>query len=134
MSKRALEVATMPMENAVRAIRNGLPAQAFVGVANVLNLTVEQLAEILGASARTINDRRKKRRRLSTADSEKLVHVARVWHQAKRIFSSDGAAADWLKSPAQTLNGQRPIELLDTDIGARTIESILNGIAYGNVM
>ena len=122
------------MSQAVEVIRAGLPARAFVGVAAVLYLTVDELAEKLGVSPRTIRDQRKKSIRLSSWNTEKLVRTARVLHQARKLFSSDEAISGWLRSSAPALEGARPIDLLDTDLGAREVEAVLNGIAYGNVM
>ncbi len=124
----------MPMTKAVDVIRAGLPASAFVGVAVALDLTVDELAAKLGVSPRTIRDQRKKLARLSSENTEKLVRIARVQHQARKVFSTDEAVSDWLTSPAPALEGTKPIDLLDTDIGAREIEAVLNGLAYGNVM
>ena len=134
MPPTAFEVAEMPAAYGVKAIRAGLPARAFVGVAEALNLTVDELAGILGVSPRTIRDQRKKLSRLSSENTEKLVRIARIQQQARKVFSTNEAVAGWLTSPAPALDGAKPIDLLDTDLGAREVESILNGIAYGNVM
>ena len=130
----AFEVAEMPMSQAVQVIRSGLPARAFVGVANVLDLSVDELAKKLGVPPRTIRHQRKKATRLSSANTEKIVRTARVLHLAKKIFSTNGAISGWLNSPAPALDGARPIDLLDTGLGAREVEAVLNGIAYGNVI
>src|ERR1700722_16283381 len=95
----AFEVAEMPMNQAVEVIRSGLPARAFVGVANVLYLSVNELEKKLGVSPRTIRDQRKKSTRLSSANTEKIVRTARVLHQAKRIFSTNEGISGWLSSP-----------------------------------
>jgi putative toxin-antitoxin system antitoxin component (TIGR02293 family) len=134
MPTTAFQVAKMPTTQAVLAIRTGLPAAAFAGVAKALSLTVEELAVILGISPRTVRDQRRKLGRLSSENTEKLVRIARIQHQARRIFSTDEAVSQWLALPAPALDGLKPIDLLDTDLGAREIESVLNGIAYGNVM
>jgi putative toxin-antitoxin system antitoxin component (TIGR02293 family) len=130
----AFEVAEMPTTRAVKVIRAGLPARAFVGVAAALHLTVDELAGKLGVSARTIRDQQKKLSRLSSENTGKLVRIARIQHQARKIFSTNEAVSGWLRSPAPALEGALPIDLVDTDLGAREVESVLNGIAYGNVM
>ena len=58
----------------------------------------------------------------------------RVHNLARKVFTTDSAVAQWLESSAPALNGQRPLDLLDTDIGSREVEALLQGIAYGNVM
>ncbi len=130
----AFEVAEMPTTRAVKVIRAGLPARAFAGVAEVLHLTVDELAGKLGVSARTIRDQQKKLARLSSENTGKLVRIARIQHQARKIFSTNEAVSGWLSSPAPALEGALPIDLVDTDLGAREVEAVLNGIAYGNVM
>jgi putative toxin-antitoxin system antitoxin component (TIGR02293 family) len=130
----AFEVAEMPANRAVKVIRAGLPARAFVGVADVLRITVDELAGKLGVSARTIRDQRKKLSRLSSENTGKLVRIARIQNQARKIFSTNEAVSEWLSSPAPALEGALPLNLVDTDVGAREVEAVLNGIAYGNVM
>ena len=130
----AFQVATLPNSQAVLAIRTGLPAKAFDGVAGVFGLTSEELALKLGISIRTIRDQRKRHVRLSSENTEKLVRAARVYELARTIFSTPVAVSQWLASPAPALGGQCPLTLLDTDIGTREVESVLQGIAYGNVM
>jgi len=130
----AFQVAEMPMAQAVQAIRRGLPAGAFDGVARALKMSADELALKLGISVRTIRDQRKKSVRLSRENTEKLVRLARLHRQARKVFTTDEAVSQWLASPAPALDGVEPIDLLDTDTGAREVESVLTGIAYGNVM
>lgn len=130
----AFEVTEMPIDQALAAIRRGLPANAFDGVAKSLSLTVDELASKLGVSPRTVRDQRKKAARLSPENSEKLVRIARIQRVARKIFTSDEAVSQWLSASAPALNGSKPIDMLDTDMGAREVEALLQGIAYGNVM
>lgn len=124
----------MPATKALKIIRHGLAASAFEDVAEVLSLSEDQLAIKLGVSPRTLRDQRKRTGRLSRENSEKLVRTARVHHLARRIFSNDVAVARWLALPAPALGGVAPLDILDTEIGAREVESVLQGMAYGNVM
>lgn len=130
----AFEVARLPLPNAVAAIRSGLPAKAFDGLAQALLMSADDLAGVLGLSIRTIRDQRKRRVRLSRDATEKIVRAARVQVLARKVFTTDAAVSQWLATPAPALDSQRPVDLLDTDVGAREVESILQGVAYGNVM
>ena len=56
----AFQVVELPVDKAVSAIRAGLPAAAFDGIAKVLSLNAEDLAKKLGISLRTVRDQRKK--------------------------------------------------------------------------
>ena len=42
-------------------------------------------------------------------------------------------ASTWLRRPNRALNNERPLRLLDTDVGARQVEDILGRIAHGVV-
>jgi len=130
----AFEVAEMPAIQALEVIRAGLPARSFEKVAAALDLSVDELAGKLGVSPRTIRDQRMKRARLSSENTEKLVRTARIQNQARRVFSTNEAVSGWLGSPSPALAGSRPIDLLDTDLGSREVEAVINGIAFGNVM
>jgi len=130
----AFHVAKMPPTSAIDLIRVGLPAGSFDAAAKVLYLSVDELAAKLWISPRTLLYQRKKKVRLSSERTEKLVRIARIQTLARSIFSTDAAVAEWLNAPAPALNGIKPIDLVDTDTGAREIEAVLHGIAYGNVM
>jgi putative toxin-antitoxin system antitoxin component (TIGR02293 family) len=130
----ALQVARMPTAAAVALIRAGLPATAFEATAEALALTVDELATKLGVSPRTIRDQRQRKVRLSAENTEKLVRVARIQTLGRTLFSTDDGVADWLRTPAPALHGTKPIDLLDTDTGAREIEAVLHGMAFGHVM
>jgi len=41
---------------------------------------------------------------------------------------------EWLDSSAPSLSGRTPFEMLDTELGARQVESVLQGLVHGNVM
>jgi putative toxin-antitoxin system antitoxin component (TIGR02293 family) len=53
--------------------------------------------------------------------------------QAFAVFGAEDRAATWLRRPNRALNGELPIDLLDTDVGARQIEDILGRIEHGIV-
>ncbi|WP_424140546.1 antitoxin Xre/MbcA/ParS toxin-binding domain-containing protein [Roseomonas chloroacetimidivorans] len=57
--------------------------------------------------------------------------VADIVAYAARVLGSDGAAKWWLFSPMMLLGGQRPIELLAANEGAKRIVTLLGQIEYG---
>tara|TARA_R110002050_G_scaffold56892_3_gene128043 strand:- start:697 stop:879 length:183 start_codon:yes stop_codon:yes gene_type:complete len=60
--------------------------------------------------------------------------VAKIHAKGREIFTTDEAFRHWIKSPAIVLDGQAPLDLLDTGIGTREVESLLHGISHGHVM
>ena len=75
--------------------------------------------------------RRKKERRLSAEESDRLVRFARVAAVADDVLETPKIAAEWLRTPNGTLGGAAPIDLLGTDLGAEQVETILVHIDYG---
>jgi putative toxin-antitoxin system antitoxin component (TIGR02293 family) len=57
--------------------------------------------------------------------------MARVYANAVEMIGDREKATAWLGTPNRALGGDRPLDLLDTDLGARMVEDILGRIAYG---
>lgn len=68
---------------------------------------------------------------LTPEQSDRLVRVARVLAAAEETFGSREKAGAWLCRPTVALGGERPLHLLDTDEGARRVETLLGRIAHG---
>jgi putative toxin-antitoxin system antitoxin component (TIGR02293 family) len=57
--------------------------------------------------------------------------MARVFASAVELIGDEEKAIQWLGTPNRALGGERPLDQLDTDMGARMVEDILGRIAYG---
>jgi putative toxin-antitoxin system antitoxin component (TIGR02293 family) len=57
--------------------------------------------------------------------------MARVFANAVEMIGDEGKAIEWLETPNRALGGERPLDQLDTDMGARMVEEILGRIAFG---
>ena len=123
-----------PADELIALIRKGLPASLFTEMAKFLGLSSAALAEKLGISSATLPEPGKGNQVLSAAVSEKLVRVAKHVDLGRKIFMDYESAAKWLTRPAPALNGVTPIDLMDTEFGAREVEGLLQGIAFGHVM
>lgn len=110
--------------------RAGLPYAALEAVAKRYEVPVARVADILGLPPRTLA-RRKKERRLSAEESDRLVRLARVTAVADDVLETPKIAGEWLRTPNRVLGGAAPIDLLGTDLGAEQVETILVRIDYG---
>lgn len=128
------KTAAKPDLDLVNIIRGGLPASSFNQLATALGIPRHDLAKKLGLGLRTVNRQIQSRGRLSADMTERVIRGARIRNQARTIFTDDEAISEWLASPASALGGVKPIDLIDTDVGARTVEALLQGIAHGNVI
>ena len=101
-----------------------------------LHATVEELggAPILGRSLRTPTDIQPALRAGSPQGAvDRLYRLARIVALAKHYLGDGQAAHAWLRRPNRALGGAVPLDLLDTEPGARAVENVLGRIAYGGV-
>ena len=114
----------------VEMVRDGLDFAEFHAFREMIGVTEERLAALLGISRATLH-RRKKTGHLDRSESDRLVRYARIFHGAVAFFQSPEAAAKWLNSPAIAFNGETPLDYADTEIGAREVEALIWRIENG---
>jgi len=112
-------------------IRQGLPSDSLLVLGEKLALKNAALSEKLGIPQRTLTRRLTRHSRLTAAESDRTVRLARVYATAVEMIGNADKAAHWLRTPNRALGGAVPIDCLDTDLGAREVENILGRIAYG---
>lgn len=120
--------AQTPMKQ-VETIRKGIPAQAFDQIAGALGVGKETLARKLNINAQTL--RKRKSRMLSADEAEKSLRVTRVFVTASEVLGSEDEAREWMGEAVMALGGRRPLDLLDTDVGAQEVFNLLNCIKWG---
>lgn len=112
-----------------RAIHGGLPTRAVDEVLDSGLLTAGELYELV-IPRRTLTHRRKQKT-LTAEQSDRLARVVRLMTRAEEALDDRDRAARWLRRPNRALRGGSPIDLLDSDIGARTVEKLLLRIEHG---
>ncbi|MFM2354482.1 MAG: hypothetical protein RLZZ528_218 [Pseudomonadota bacterium] len=80
---------------------------------------------------RTLERRISANEKLTTTEADGIARLARTVGQARATFGDPGIADEWLRSPNPALDGNIPIEMAATDIGAREVEIVLGRIAHG---
>lgn len=113
----------------VRAVRRGFPASAVQHVLDSGRLTLAEVDRVV--MPRKTWSNRRRAGTLTAEQSDRLIRVARVLAMAEDTFANQGKAHDWLRRPTGVLGGERPLDLLDTEEGAREVETLLGRIAYG---
>ena len=90
------------------------------------------MAEIdrLVLSRKTLAHRRKLGS-LTPDQSDRISRLLRMIAAAEETFGNRVKAHKWLRQPSSLLDGETPLNRLDTDIGTRQIEAILGRIAHG---
>ena len=112
------------------AIRSGLPVEAVESVVKTGALRAPELHALV-IPRRTLAHRKRRGGRLSSEQSDRLARVVRVVTSAEGALGDGAKAARWLRKPNRTLRGRRPLDLLDSDAGARLVEQELGRIEHG---
>lgn len=122
--------ATATQTPIVERIRDGIQFREFSTLQALLQIPEEALGRYLGMSNATLH-RRKKARRLSSAESERLVRFTRLFGIALGVFGTEAAACSWLKTENPGTAGETPLSYADTEFGAREVENLLGRIDHG---
>ena len=111
-------------------VREGIPAGKIKDIVD-LGFPRAEIIKLVGASS-TIERKIKERARLSRGESDRLARLARVFALANRMFGNPEKARKWLGRPLRRLgDGLTPLQLLESDFGARKVEERLYQIGYG---
>jgi len=121
-------IAALSSFEQIETIRGGIATQAFDQLAAALGLGKEALADKLNIKAQTL--RKRKSQILSPEEAEKSLRVARVFNFATEVLESEDEARSWLNEQIPALGGKRPIDLLDTDVGAQEVTNLLGCIKW----
>lgn len=115
----------------VRAIERGFSFDTLEKVRRETGLPLERLAISIGVSPRTLS-RRKKERRLTATESDRLVSVSRLLTQAVELFEGDKEkASHWFVQSNRGLGGLTPLEMAATETGTREVENLIGRLEHG---
>ena len=62
---------------------------------------------------------------------DRLVRTASLMARAVEVLEDERAAVRWLRSPQRALAGAVPLELAETDVGARAVDTLLGRMEHG---
>jgi putative toxin-antitoxin system antitoxin component (TIGR02293 family) len=115
------------------AIVSGIPyASLLFMVEQMKQLEEVEIARALGISARTLRRQSEAPDKTMPADlASKTWLFAETLAKATEVFGSKEDAELWLSRPAMGLDGQKPIDLLQTVQGAELVSDFLGRLEYG---
>ena len=113
-----------------RAIHLGIAPRAVDEVVEAGLLSPTEVYALV-IPRRTLAHRKARRQRLTADESDRLTRVVRAVGRAGEALGSDERAARWLRQPNRALDGHAPLALLDSDVGARTVERVLGRVEHG---
>ena len=119
---------------AVSDIRTGFPVSLLYDTSKFFDLSVAQIRKIAGVPSTTAHTWARQNANMDVAASERLWRMADVAAMAVDIFGDEEGAKRWLTAPNRSLQGNSPLEFLDTEPGAIAVRQILNAIATGGAV
>ena len=81
--------------------------------------------------ARTQRHRKARRERLTVEESDRLVRLTRIQALAEDVLGDAEKANRWLREALRVLDDKMPLDVAQTDSGARVVEQILAKIDWG---
>ena len=112
-----------------RLIRAGLPVDVIDTLIGDQTVTLDEVSRLI-IPPKAVSERRRKGG-LTPEQSGRVIRVARIFADALETFGSRDKALTWMRRASAALGGEAPIDLLDTEEGARLVESLLGRIAHG---
>ncbi len=116
-------------KEAIRLVRGGISYPDFIVTIKSLGLERETALDYLHIAPRT--RARLKDKPLNSKQSEGLLRLVRVFSQANHTLGNREKAWHWLEQPNRALEGETPVSLLDTELGAQMVSDVLGRIEYG---
>ncbi len=110
-------------------VREGLPLSVIDQAIADGRITAAEL-DRLALSRKTLAHRRILGS-LTPDQSDRLSRLLRTIEDAEATFGDRVKAHTWLRRPSAFLDGEAPLDRLDTDIGTRQVEAMLGRIAHG---
>jgi putative toxin-antitoxin system antitoxin component (TIGR02293 family) len=111
-------------------LRAGLNYTVITALVRHTGFTPQRIFAAVNLSARTM-ERRKKQKKLTVDESQKIARFARIVALGDMVFEDPQITSQWLERANPALGGLVPLDLLDTEEGAREVESVLRRLEYG---
>ena len=129
--ERSLNIPHMDTLRIIDHLQQGLPIESLDHFMSASDFSLETIARAVQIPVRTLR-RRRKQGRLRPDESDRLYRFAGVFEKCLELFDGNREAAKhWLVSPARALAGHSPLELAETEVGARTVEDLIGQLEHG---
>ena len=129
--EKLLGIETADSLKLAKKVEDGFSFGALERLGKTTGLPLERLRVAVRITPRTLT-RRRKEKRLSPEESDRLVSVSRLLAQTFELFEGNAEAGlRWFQSPNRALGGQSPIEVAATETGTREVENLIGRLEHG---
>lgn len=128
---RSLGIAAGDTMALIRQVRKGFAFRRLAKLRKAMGLPWDRMARLVSIHPRTIA-RRQNAGRLEPDESDRVLRIATVFDLAVDLFEGDVAGAmRWLQDPQYGFDGEVPLELASTDVGAKQVTTLITQLEYG---
>ncbi len=129
--EKLLGIETTDNLKLAKKVEAGFSFEALERLGKTTGLPLERLRVAVRIAPRTLT-RRKKEKKLSPEESDRLVSVSRLLAQTFELFEGNTEAGmRWFQNPNRALGGQSPLQVAATETGAREVEHLIGRLEYG---
>lgn len=114
----------------VRLVRRGIPTEAVTFFLQASRLNFPAIERHV-LPRRTFKRRQADAQPLDPVESDRLLRLVRLVATARETFGDSAKALTWLNRENRVLDGETPLAMADTDLGARNVEALLGRIGHG---
>ncbi|MEQ3725052.1 antitoxin Xre/MbcA/ParS toxin-binding domain-containing protein [Alcanivorax sp.] len=109
----------------------GLPFRAIITLEKALKVSRREISQALQIELSSMN-RRESSGKLRAEESDRVLRLANIFDQATELMEGNGdSAAQWMVTPREILDGEKPLMHSKTETGAKEVEDLINRIRYG---
>jgi len=109
---------------------NGVTKNAFEHLANYLNYSAKEMAEILPINVRTIQ-RYKRNNYFNSEVSDHILQIAEVSAKGTMVFKNKEKFISWINYPCYAFDNKTPISLLRSKFGVDMVLDELGRLEHG---
>jgi putative toxin-antitoxin system antitoxin component (TIGR02293 family) len=114
------------LENAVLV---GFPKSALYNVSKVIESDISRANEL--AYSIVPKSTLSRRETLTTQQSERTERLARLFARAEYVLGGEEDAREFMHRRHPELDNRRPLDAVATDLGARSVERVLDSLEFG---
>ena len=127
--RRAFGVTIASDADLARAVGKRLPLKFLIYIKD-MGFSDREIGQFI-IPARTRRHRESRKEPLTVDESDRLVRLTRVQSLAEDVFGDAAKANRWLRQGLGIIDGKTPLEVAQTDAGARVVEQIIAKLDWG---
>ncbi|MEO8853349.1 MAG: antitoxin Xre/MbcA/ParS toxin-binding domain-containing protein, partial [Ginsengibacter sp.] len=114
----------------VTIANKGIKKQSVTRLAELMNIPMKDMAALLNISYKTLG-RKKETDTLDSISSSISIEIAESISKGLSVFEDSDKLSRWLQKENRALQGEKPIDLLNTPTGIKIVNKLLGRIEEG---